>query len=84
MKKRYGQHFISDRNLLQRIVQFARINPSDTVVEIGPGAGSLTRELAAAASRVIAIEIDRDLMSGLRRNMATSRPAAGEPEAGSR
>jgi len=72
LKKRYGQHFISDRNLLQRIVQFARITTSDTVVEIGPGAGSLTRELAAAAARVIAIEIDRDLIAGLRRNMPSN------------
>jgi 16S rRNA (adenine1518-N6/adenine1519-N6)-dimethyltransferase len=69
LKKRYGQHFISDRNLLQRIVQLARISPVDTVVEIGPGAGSLTRELAAVAKRVVAVEIDRDLIDGLRRNM---------------
>jgi 16S rRNA (adenine1518-N6/adenine1519-N6)-dimethyltransferase len=65
LKKRYGQHFISDRRLLQRIVQFAGIQTSDTVVEIGPGAGALTRELAATARRVIAIEIDRDLIPAL-------------------
>jgi 16S rRNA (adenine1518-N6/adenine1519-N6)-dimethyltransferase len=65
LKKRYGQHFISDRNLLRRIVQFAGIQPSATVVEIGPGAGALTRELAVAARRVIAIEIDRDLIPNL-------------------
>jgi len=69
LKKRYGQHFISDRNLLQRIVSLARISPADTVIEIGPGTGSLTRELAEVASRLIAIEIDRDLIDGLRRNM---------------
>jgi 16S rRNA (adenine1518-N6/adenine1519-N6)-dimethyltransferase len=66
LKKRYGQHFISDRILLRRIVQFADIPSSATVVEIGPGAGALTRELAAAARRVIAIEIDRDLIPKLR------------------
>ena len=65
-KKRYGQHFISDRNLLQRIVRFAGVQPSDTVIEIGPGGGSLTRELAANAARVIAVEIDRDLIPNLR------------------
>ena len=72
MKKRYGQHFISDRNLLQRIVRLAGIQPSDTVIEIGPGAGSLTRELAAVAARVIAIEIDRDLIPDLRENAPAS------------
>ena len=69
MKKRYGQHFISDRNLLQRIVDLAYIKTDDTVIEIGPGAGSLTRELAAAAKRVIAIEIDSDLIGKLRRSV---------------
>jgi 16S rRNA (adenine1518-N6/adenine1519-N6)-dimethyltransferase len=66
LKKRYGQHFISDRNILQRIVALAGIEPDDSVIEIGPGAGSLTRELAAAARRVVAIEIDADLIPRLR------------------
>ena len=66
MKKRYGQHFLSDRNILQRIVRLAAIGPEDTVVEIGPGAGALTRELAAVARRVIAIEVDLDLIPRLR------------------
>jgi 16S rRNA (adenine1518-N6/adenine1519-N6)-dimethyltransferase len=66
LKKRYGQHFLSDRNILQRIVRLAEISPGDTVLEIGPGAGALTRELAAVARRVVAIEIDRDLIPALR------------------
>jgi len=69
LKKRFGQHFLSDRNILQRIVRLASIAPADTVIEIGPGAGALTRELAAAAQRVIAIEIDRDLVPQLRATM---------------
>ena len=69
MKKRYGQHFLSDRNILQRIVRLAAIHPDDTVIEIGPGAGALTRALAAAARRVIAIEVDRDLIPRLRNTM---------------
>jgi 16S rRNA (adenine1518-N6/adenine1519-N6)-dimethyltransferase len=69
LKKRFGQHFLSDRNILQRIVRLASIAPEDTVVEIGPGAGSLTRELASAAKRVVAIEIDRDLVPQLRATM---------------
>jgi 16S rRNA (adenine1518-N6/adenine1519-N6)-dimethyltransferase len=69
LKKRYGQHFISDRDLLQRIIELAHISSTDTVIEIGPGSGSLTRELAAVAKRVVAIEIDRDLIGALRRSV---------------
>jgi 16S rRNA (adenine1518-N6/adenine1519-N6)-dimethyltransferase len=65
-KKRYGQHFLSDTNILKRIVAFAGIEPMDTVVEIGPGGGALTLQLAQQATRVVAIEIDRDLISPLR------------------
>jgi 16S rRNA (adenine1518-N6/adenine1519-N6)-dimethyltransferase len=69
LKKRFGQHFLTDRSILSRIVQLAHLNPEDTVLEIGPGAGSLTRELASAVGRVIAIEIDADLLPGLRAKM---------------
>jgi 16S rRNA (adenine1518-N6/adenine1519-N6)-dimethyltransferase len=72
LKKRYGQHFLSDRNILQRIVRLATISPNDTVIEIGPGTGALTRELAAVAHRVIAIEIDRDLIPTLRAKMPSN------------
>ena len=69
MKKRYGQHFLSDRNILQRIVRLAAISTEDAVIEIGPGAGALTRELASAARRVVAIEIDGDLVPKLRASL---------------
>ena len=69
MKKRFGQHFLTDRSILRRIVQFAHIRPDDAVVEIGPGAGALTEALAAAAHHVIAIEIDKDLIARLRAGM---------------
>ncbi len=72
MKKRYGQHFLSDTNILRRIVAFAGIGSGDTVVEVGPGAGALTRELAAAAKKVIAIEIDHDLIPALREKMPSN------------
>ena len=52
--------------MLRRIVQFAHIHPDNMVLEIGPGAGSLTSQLANAARQVIAIEIDRDLIPSLR------------------
>ena len=69
LKKRFGQHFLSDPRILRRIVQFADLGPTDTVLEIGPGAGALTRELAATVHRVVAAEIDRDLIPQLRENM---------------
>jgi 16S rRNA (adenine1518-N6/adenine1519-N6)-dimethyltransferase len=72
LKKRFGQHFLHDRSILRRIVELSRITQEDTVLEIGPGAGALTRELAEKANRVIAIEIDRDLISSLRANMPTN------------
>jgi 16S rRNA (adenine1518-N6/adenine1519-N6)-dimethyltransferase len=66
LKKRFGQHFLTDRSILRRMVEFAGVTVGDLVVEIGPGAGSLTQELARVASRVTAIEIDRDLIPALR------------------
>jgi len=69
LKKRFGQHFLTDRSILRRIVRFSKITPEDTVVEIGAGAGALTSELAAVASRVIAIEIDKDWIRRLRAKM---------------
>jgi 16S rRNA (adenine1518-N6/adenine1519-N6)-dimethyltransferase len=68
-KKRFGQHFLSDTNILRRIVTFAGIHPDDSVVEIGPGHGNLTKELAAVARQVVAIEVDRDLIAPLRAKM---------------
>jgi 16S rRNA (adenine1518-N6/adenine1519-N6)-dimethyltransferase len=69
-KKRFGQHFLSDRTLLSRIADAAEIRPSDTVIEIGPGLGSLTEVLAERAARVVAVEVDRDLAAGLRRRFS--------------
>ncbi len=72
MKKRYGQHFLHDINILRRIADLAQIRKDHSVIEIGPGAGSLTRELAQRADRVIAIEIDRDLIPSLRASMPSN------------
>ena len=69
MKKRFGQHFLTDRSILKRIVEFADIHPQIPVLEIGPGAGALTLELAKSVQRVIAIEIDRDLVASLRSSL---------------
>jgi len=65
-KKRLGQHFLSDPSILKRIVQAARLESEDLVVEIGPGPGRLTRILAGAVRRVIAIELDEALYRALR------------------
>lgn len=65
-KKRFGQNFLVDENVLQTIVETANIDSEMTVLEIGPGLGVLTRELLPRAQKVIAIEIDRDIIPVLR------------------
>ncbi len=60
-KKQFGQNFITDINLLKSIVEGSGIDSGSTVVEVGCGAGTLTREIAARAKKVVAFEIDRDL-----------------------
>jgi 16S rRNA (adenine1518-N6/adenine1519-N6)-dimethyltransferase len=65
-RKRFGQHFLTDQNILRKITRAAEIQPTDTVLEIGPGLGDLTRALSAAAARVVAVEVDRDLTARLR------------------
>ncbi len=59
--KQFGQNFISDMNLLSAIVEDAGITENDTVVEIGAGAGTLTRAICEKAKRVISYEIDNNL-----------------------
>ena len=56
--KDLGQHFLTDKNVLEKIIETADVGKSDVVVEIGPGLGILTRELAKRAKKVYAIEID--------------------------
>mgnify|MGYP001268919877 CR=1 FL=1 len=62
LSKRFGQNFLTDRTHLLRVVEAAGIGPDDRVFEIGPGAGTLTVELAARAARVFAVELDRSLL----------------------
>jgi len=64
-KKSLGQHFLTSRSILQNIVSAADVGPDDTVVEIGPGLGSLTQSLADAAGKVVAIELDDALAAAL-------------------
>ena len=61
-KKRFGQNFLIDSRVLDKIIRGAQIGKNDTVLEIGPGIGTLTQALCEAAGNVIAVEIDRDLI----------------------
>ena len=69
-KKQFGQNFISDTNLLKSIVEASGIDENTTVVEIGCGAGTLTRALAESAKKVYAFDIDRDLQPVLAETLA--------------
>jgi len=61
-QKRFGQNFLIDSNILDKIVLGAQLNKEDVVIEIGPGIGSLTQVLAERAKKVVAIEIDKKLI----------------------
>ena len=65
-KKSLGQNFISDPGLISDIADAAGIEAEDTVVEIGPGRGALTLELADRAKSLTAVELDSDLIPVLR------------------
>jgi len=64
-KKHLGQNFLSDPSILARIISSANLSSEDTVVEIGPGLGRMTRMLAEQVERLIAIELDHDLFQKL-------------------
>jgi 16S rRNA (adenine1518-N6/adenine1519-N6)-dimethyltransferase len=70
IRKSLGQHFLTDRRLLTRIVDALELKPGDTALEIGPGRGALTEVLRERAGRVIAIELDRALAARLRERYA--------------
>lgn len=61
-QKKFGQNFLIDTHVLDKIIQAAQIEADDCVLEIGPGIGTMTQYLACAARRVIAVEIDRALI----------------------
>ena len=65
-RRRFGQHFLTDGLIADRIVAAADVGPEDAVLEIGPGRGILTGRLIERARAVIAVEIDRDLAPRLR------------------
>ena len=69
-RKRWGQHFLCDAAVARRIVDTAEIGPGGAVLEIGPGLGALTDELARRAARLLLVEIDRALAARLAERFA--------------
>jgi 16S rRNA (adenine1518-N6/adenine1519-N6)-dimethyltransferase len=69
-KKRFGQHFLISSSVLNGIVRLAELSPEDIVVEIGAGTGTLTEALASRVGRLLALELDRDLIGPLRQRFA--------------
>ena len=66
-RKRFGQHFLHDRNIIDRILRALNPAPGDNLIEIGPGQGALTLPLLKVCQRLTAIELDRDLVPILQR-----------------
>ena len=71
-KKKYGQNFIVDKNIIHSIIVKSEIDDETLVIEIGPGAGSLTSELGRYAKNVIAYEIDETLKPILEKNITSN------------
>lgn len=68
-KHHRGQNFLIDKNIVKKIVASANLSPTDVVIEVGPGQGALTRELAPHCKQLIAVEVDRDLIPILDREL---------------
>ena len=68
-RKKWGQHFLVDRNILNKVIRTARVEKEDVVLEVGPGLGEMTLALARQVKRVIAIEIDLKLVAILNKKM---------------
>ena len=76
--KKWGQNFVIDANTVRRIVRLADLGPSDVVVEIGPGLGSLTLALLPQVAAVVAVEVDPNLAAALPETVAALAPACGD------
>ena len=72
--KKWGQNFVIDANTVRRIVRLADLSPSDVVVEIGPGLGSLTLALLPQVASVVAVEVDANLATALPQTVAALAP----------
>ena len=67
--KSLGQNFLIDDNVIDRILAGARLSEGDKIIEVGPGIGTLTREMGKVADKVVAIEIDKTLIPILRETL---------------
>ncbi len=74
-RKRFGQNFLHDQNIIRRIITAINPQADDHIVEIGPGQGALTRHLLSSGARLDAIELDRDLAAHLQETL--QQPGAG-------
>jgi 16S rRNA (adenine1518-N6/adenine1519-N6)-dimethyltransferase len=72
-RKRLGQHFLIDEGVLGTVIQAAELTPTDTVIEVGPGLGVLTRELARKVGWLFSVELDSKLAAILQKNLAPFR-----------
>ncbi len=70
IQKKYGQNFLIDTNVLDKILRAASVSEADCVLEIGPGLGTMTQCLAQRARKVLAVEIDRNLIPILEENLS--------------
>jgi len=77
-RKKWGQHFLVHPETARRIVDAARVAPGDTVIEVGPGEGALTRPLVESAARLLAIEIDPPRAELLARELVLREDEGGE------
>jgi len=69
-RRRWGQHFLCDENVLNNIIEAARLRPEDLIFEIGAGLGTLTQRIAPQAQKIVAVEIDPKLTPILREQLA--------------
>jgi len=83
-RRKWGQHFLARPETAERIADAARLEPDDSVLEIGPGDGALTRPLAQRAARVVAVEIDPLRARSLARELDGDRVAVLQGDALSR
>ena len=80
-RKRFGQNFLRDRGVVQRILAALDPQPGETIVEIGPGLGALTRPLLERLPRLHVVELDRDLAARLRAEHSPERLSVHEADA---
>lgn len=71
-RKRFGQNFLHDPNVIQRIIHSVSPKPGDNIVEIGPGLGALTELLFAASDNINVVELDRDLVERLQKRFGSN------------